>query len=126
MIVGIGIDTVKVSRIQQALMRFGQRFAEKILTTDELIRFRKHGQPARYLAKRFAVKEAFSKAIGTGIRTPVTWKNIGTKHHASGAPFLQFSATLSELVIEKGITKTHLTVTDEENLAIAFVILEGD
>ncbi|MDE2423629.1 MAG: holo-ACP synthase [Betaproteobacteria bacterium] len=126
MIIGIGVDTIKVSRIQQALTRFGTRFAEKILSEDELARFSKHNQPARYLAKRFAVKEAFSKAMGTGIRSPVTWKNIATQHHSSGAPYLSFSSNLSLLVKDRGITRTHLTVTDEENLAIAFVILEGE
>ncbi|KXW56824.1 holo-ACP synthase [Ferrovum sp. PN-J185] len=126
MIIGIGTDIVKISRIHQALTRFGHRFAEKILTEYEMDRFKKHVQPARYLAKRFAVKEAFSKAMGTGIRSPVTWKNIGTTHYPSGAPRLDFSLTLQELVKSRGITHTHLTVTDEENMAIAFVILERD
>ncbi len=126
MIVGIGTDIVKISRIHQALVKYGHRFAEKILTEYEMNRFNRHVQPARYLAKRFAVKEAFSKAMGTGIRSPVTWKNIGTTHHSSGAPLLDFSLSLQDLVTSRGITRTHLTVTDEENMAIAFVILERD
>jgi len=126
MIVGIGVDTVQVRRIRDALARHGHRFAEKILTPQELLRFDAHAQPARYLAKRFAVKEAFSKAMGTGIRSPVTWRKIGTAHNEAGAPTIAIHADLEAFAKTKGITHTHVSVTDEEQLAVAFVVLENN
>ncbi|MDE1990582.1 MAG: holo-ACP synthase [Betaproteobacteria bacterium] len=124
MIVGIGVDSVLVRRIRDALTRHGRRFAEKLLTAGELERFDAHAQPARYLAKRFAVKEAFSKALGTGMRHPVTWRHIGTSHDDHGAPTLDLAPELEALVRSRGITRTHVSVTDEEQQAVAFVILE--
>lgn len=124
MIVGIGVDTVQVRRIRDVLVRYGHRFAEKILTPQELLRFDAHAQPARYLANRFAVKEAFSKAMGTGMHSPVTWCKIGTAHDAAGAPTIAMHPDLAVYAQTKGITHTHVTVTDEEQLAVAFVVLE--
>lgn len=124
MIVGIGVDSVLVRRIRDALARHGRRFAERLLTPEELARFDAHAQPARYLAKRFAVKEAFSKAVGTGMRHPVTWRRIGTAHDAQGAPTLVLAPELEAFVRSRGITRTHVSVTDEEQQAVAFVILE--
>ena len=124
MIVGIGVDTVQIKRIRDALQRHGRRFAERVLTVQELTRFDAHSQPARYLAKRFAVKEAFSKALGTGMRTPVTWRNIGTTHDDQGAPAIALAPALAQWVEARGITRTHVSVTDETQHAVAFVILE--
>lgn len=124
MILGIGVDTVIIRRIRDVLQRRGRSFAAKVLTEAELVRFDRHAQPARYLAKRFAVKEAFSKAMGTGIQSPVTWRNIGTAHSAAGAPRLAFHPDLEELMRARGITRSHVSVTDEEDLAVAYVILE--
>lgn len=124
MIVGIGVDTVLIRRIRDALARHGRRFAERLLTAYELARFDAHVQPARYLAKRFAVKEAFSKALGTGMRYPVTWRHIGTTHDEQGAPTLALAPELEALMLSRGITRTHVSVTDEEQQAVAFVILE--
>ncbi len=124
MIVGIGVDTVQIKRIRDALQRHGRRFAERVLTVQELTRFDAHSQPARYLAKRFAVKEAFSKALGTGMHTPVTWRNIGTTHDDQGAPAIALAPALAQWVEARGITRTHVSVTDETQHAVAFVILE--
>ncbi|MDE2259234.1 MAG: holo-ACP synthase [Betaproteobacteria bacterium] len=124
MIIGIGVDTVLVRRIRDALNRHGTRLAEKLLTPYELQRFNSHGQPARYLAKRFAVKEAFSKAMGTGIHNPVTWRKIGTAHDEQGAPVIAMHPDLEAFALARGITHTHVSVTDEEQHAVAFVILE--
>ena len=88
MILGIGTDLCEIGRIQRAMDRFGDRFARKILGASELERFRSHRQPAAYLAKRFAAKEAFSKAIGTGIRYPVTWRNVNVVNGPSGRPIM--------------------------------------
>ncbi len=125
MIQGIGVDTIQISRVRKALDRHGSRFAEKILTEQELRVFESHSSPERYLAKRYAVKEAFSKAFGTGMRVPVTWKNIGTHHDGLGAPRIILSGTLDQMARDRGLLNMHVSVTDEEDLATAFVILEG-
>jgi len=125
MIVGIGTDLVEIARVELALERHGDRFARKILVPREYERFAAHRKPAAYLAKRFAAKEAFSKAMGTGIRTPVNWQNIGVVNHASGCPYLELSEVLAELVHRRGIRRVHVSITDERGMAAAFVVLEG-
>ncbi len=125
MIVGIGTDLVEIGRIEAALERWGERFARKVLVPRELERFRQHRKPAAYLAKRFAAKEAFSKAMGTGIRQPVTWRQIGVANQPSGRPYLELSQALEALVRSRGIVSVHLSLTDERGIAAAFVVLEG-
>jgi len=105
--------------------RFGEKFSVKILGESELQRFRSHRNPAAYLAKRFAAKEAFSKAIGTGIRYPVTWRNVNVVNGPSGRPSLVFSKDLNQLLARRGVCAVHLSITDESGLAGAYVILEG-
>ncbi len=126
MILGIGTDLVEIERIEAALGRWGERFARKILVPRELDRLARHRKPAAYLAKRFAAKEAFSKAMGTGIHTPVSWLNIGVVNHASGRPYLELSAALAALVERRGVQSVHLSLTDERGMAAAFVVLEGE
>ncbi|MCU0897322.1 MAG: holo-ACP synthase [Burkholderiales bacterium] len=126
MILGIGTDLVEIPRIEQALERWGERFAEKILVAPEMERFRAHRKRAAYLAKRFAAKEAFSKAIGTGIRFPVNWQNVSVANHRSGRPYLVLSDPLAAFVAARGVQSVHLSLTDELTVASAFVILEGD
>ena len=125
MIIGIGTDLCEIGRVQRALNRHGERFARKILIESELDRFRQHRKPAAYLAKRFAAKEAFSKAMGTGIHFPVNWHNVSVANGRSGRPMLQFSAPLEVLLRSRGVTATHLSLTDEIGMACAFVVLEG-
>ncbi|HKC45096.1 MAG TPA: holo-ACP synthase, partial [Burkholderiales bacterium] len=112
-------------RVAAALARHGDRFAHRILVAREYERFAAHRKPAAYLAKRFAAKEAFSKAMGTGIRAPVNWHNIGVVNHASGRPYLELSAVLADLVRRRGISNVHVSITDERGIAAAFVVLEG-
>ena len=126
MIVGIGTDLCEIGRIERALGRFGERFAAKILVHSELERFRRHRKPAAYLAKRFAVKEAFSKAMGTGIRAPVNWQNVWVDNAPSGKPVLRCSERLSILMQKRGIVNTHVSITDETGMACAFIVLEGE
>lgn len=125
MIVGIGTDLVEIQRIEKALARFGERFAQRILIEHELERFRRHRKPVAWLAKRFAAKEAFSKAMGTGIRFPVNWHNVSVDNAKSGKPVLHYSDRLTMLMNQRGITCAHISLTDEINLAFAFVVLEG-
>ena len=126
MIVGIGTDLVEIVRVERALERHGDRFARKILVAREYERFTAHRKPAAYLAKRFAAKEAFSKAMGTGIRAPVNWQNLGVVNHSSGRPYFELSEALAELVRRRGIRSVHVSLTDERGMAAAFVVLEGE
>ena len=125
MILGIGTDLCDIGRVQRALDRYGERFATKILVEAEMDRFRSHRKPAAYLAKRFAAKEAFSKAMGTGIRFPVNWHNVSVDNGRSGKPMLRFSDPLTALLKGRGIASAHLSLTDEVGMACAFVVLEG-
>jgi holo-[acyl-carrier protein] synthase len=123
-IYGVGTDVVEISRIQKALERFGERFAERILCEPELRRFRNHRLPANYLAKRFAAKEAFTKALGTGIHAPANWHGVWVKNLPSGKPVLEFSDPLKQLLSTRGVCGFHLSLTDERGVAMATVILE--
>ena len=124
MIFGIGTDIVEVSRIEDALARHGEGFARRILTDAELAEFQNSHTQARFLAKRFAAKEAFAKALGTGVRAPATMQNIGVSHDALGKPVLTLAPDLQTLVEEKNIVRQHLSISDEKALAVAFVVLE--
>jgi holo-[acyl-carrier protein] synthase len=124
MIYGVGTDVVEIARIEQALGRFGERFATRILCPPELERFRKHRLPANYLAKRFAAKEAFTKALGTGINAPANWHGVWVRNLPSGKPVLEFSDALNKLLSQRGVASSHLSLTDERGVAMATVILE--
>jgi holo-[acyl-carrier protein] synthase len=124
MIFGVGTDVVEIGRIEKALGRWGERFAERILCPPELQRFRNHKQPVSYLAKRFAAKEAFAKALGTGIKAPANWHGVWVTNQASGKPELQFSEPLKKALSSKSISRAHLTLADERGVAVATVILE--
>ena len=124
MIYGVGTDLIEIKRIERVLARFGDRFARRILCEPELKRFRAHRQPVAYLAKRFAAKEAFTKALGTGIHAPATWHGVWVVNLKSGKPQLEFSNELKKLLEEKHIQRSHLSLTDEREMACATVILE--
>lgn len=124
MIYGVGTDVVEISRIENALTRFGERFAKRILCDPELARFKNHRLPAAYLAKRFAAKEAFTKALGTGIHAPANWHGVWVRNLPSGKPVLQFSDALAKLLEQRRILQSHLSLTDERGVAMATVILE--
>lgn len=126
MIYGVGTDLIEIPRVERALARFGERFAERILCEPELRRFRGHAKPAAYLAKRFAAKEAFTKALGTGIRAPANWHGVWVSNLGSGKPQLEYSAALAALLERRGVRRSHLTLTDERGMACATVILECD
>jgi holo-[acyl-carrier protein] synthase len=125
MILGIGTDLCEIGRIEKALGRFGERFAQRILVPSELEVFRRRRKSAAYLAKRFAAKEAFSKAMGTGIHFPVNWHNVWVVNNRAGAPALEFSKALAALLKRRAIERVHISLTDEVGLACAYVILEG-
>ena len=124
MIYGVGTDLIELKRVERVLKRFGDRFAERILCEPELKRFRAHKQPVAYLAKRFAAKEAFTKALGTGIHAPANWHGVWVTNLKSGKPVLEFSPPLRKLMQERKIGRSHLSLTDEKEIASATVILE--
>lgn len=124
MIFGIGTDIVEVERIAASIAQFGDEFAKRILTESELERYLLSNIQARFLAKRFAAKEAFSKALGTGLRGPVSFQNITVTHDDLGKPLLLLATELQTFLHAKGIRHSHLSISDERNLAAAFVVLE--
>ena len=125
MIVGIGTDVVSIERIAGVLERHGERFLDRILTADERRRFDRTKAKASHLAKRWAAKEAFSKAIGTGIHPPFTWKAIGVGRDAKGKPLVVPGPEMARHLKKLGVTSSHLSLTDDAGVAVAFVVLEG-
>lgn len=124
MIFGIGTDIVEVSRIEESLARFGEAFAQRVLTEREWLAFEQLQTRARFLAKRFAAKEAFAKALGTGLRAPATFQQIGVGHDDLGKPVFDLGADLQIFLDQRGIRACHLSISDEKALAVAFVVLE--
>ena len=124
MIFGIGTDIDEVSRIAASIEEFGDAFAARILAESELESYQQTTIKARFLAKRFAAKEAFSKALGTGLRAPATFQNIAVSHDDLGKPLLILAKELQLFLQAKKISHTHISISDEKNLATAFVVLE--
>ena len=124
MIFGIGTDIVEVNRIQASITQFGDDFARRILADSELESYLQSHIKARFLAKRFAAKEAFSKALGTGLRAPATFQNIAVYHDVLGKPMLLLAPELQAFLDTKNIKQTHISISDEKTLAAAFVVLE--
>ncbi|MDR9439611.1 MAG: holo-ACP synthase [Halomonas sp.] len=125
MIIGIGTDVARVARFERAMGRHGDRFALRLLGEREHERFRGHLLPAAFLAKRFAAKEAFVKALGTGLRRGMRWTEIQVVNDTLGRPSLVLSGKALELAEAAGVRAVHLSLSDEEALAMAFVVLES-
>ncbi|PCI85614.1 MAG: hypothetical protein COB24_12545 [Hyphomicrobiales bacterium] len=130
MIIGIGTDIVEVRRIAQSIEKFGDKFLARTFSVDELEHAKKLNSPIPYYAKRFAAKEAFSKAIGTGIGQAALLKDISTLNNEQGAPYIQLSGNAAIFIanLQKnhadGDIKIHVSLSDEKQYAQAFVILE--
>ncbi len=128
MITGIGSDITNIARIEALLMRNKQRFLAKIFTKIEIDLLQNISHSKRllgYIAKRFAAKEAFSKALGTGIGKYASFQDIEIFSTSEGKPFFEFSIKLQEFLQQRyGAQKVHLSMTDEEDYAQAFVIIE--
>ena len=129
MIFGIGTDICDIRRLRATLARRGDRFADKVLGPAELQVF--HARRARvdvrgtaYLATRFSAKEAFSKAIGMGMRMPMTWRACEILNHPSGAPYIRLHGALADWFTARGL-RAHVTVTDETDYAASFVVVES-
>lgn len=124
MIFGVGTDIVRIQRMAKNLDRWGDRFAERILTPEEMEDYLRYSKKAGFLAKRFAAKEAAAKAMGLGFQDGLEMKQIGTGHDDKGKPLLMLTGYARTFVESNGITATHISVTDEQEYAIAFVVLE--
>jgi holo-[acyl-carrier protein] synthase len=129
MIYGIGTDICDDRRIQATYDRRGERFADKVLGPGEIVVFRQRlarvpARGIRYLATRFSAKEAFSKAIGLGLRMPMTWRGCEILKRASGQPYIHLHGDLAAWFQDRGLT-AHVTVTDESDYAASFVVVES-
>jgi holo-[acyl-carrier protein] synthase len=124
MITGIGTDIVHIDRVQKVLDRYGERFVNRILTPEERVRYERTKAKANHLAKRFAAKEAFSKAIGTGIRSPFRWHSVTVARDSKGKPLLKPDVKMAEYLAKSGVTHFHVSLTDDADVAMAFVVLE--
>lgn len=123
MIIGVGTDIVKVARIARALENHGERFAARILTPSELKRFQVAPDSTRYLAKRFALKEAVVKALGTGIAKGVSWQHINTANSAAGQPYAELNGVAESVMQSLGATTLSVSISDEEEYVLAFAVL---
>lgn len=128
MIVGIGTDLVEIARIEDSVARFGDRFAQRILGPAEWQRYlARRSRSARrgiaFLATRFAAKEAVSKALGLGMRMPMTWRAVEILNAPSGAPVAQARGALAEHLAQRRL-RLHVSVTDERSIAMAYAIAE--
>ncbi len=124
MIFGIGTDIVQVSRMQDNLDKHGLRFARRVLSEAELSDFEKNKYQSAFLAKRFAVKEAAVKALGTGFRDGISMTHITVGHDDLGKPVLTFSDVAKQIAHDKGIDNMHVSIADEKDYAVAYVVLE--
>ncbi len=129
MIVGIGADLVDIRRIEAVLARFGDRFVERCFTDVERAKSEQRKERAASYAKRFAAKEACSKALGTGVKMGIGWREMGVVNLPSGRPTLELTgkaALLLAAMAPEGMrVVAHLTITDDYPLAQAFVVLEA-
>ena len=131
MIVGVGTDIVLIERVETLLQRWGERFAQRVLGADELAEYRRrrgkdgHGQAyaARYLAKRFAAKEAFGKALGVGLRAPMSLHSLEVLNDGRGRPVAIVHKSLARHFEEQRLT-AHVSLSDERDSALAFVMIE--
>lgn len=125
MIVGIGTDIVEIVRIAELYEKRKTQFVERILSPEELTEFDSQMHPAKYLAKRWAAKEAVSKALGTGFSQGVAFNDITVGHLSSGQPVITLAGRTQAIADEKQITHWSISVSDETHYAVAFVVAEN-
>lgn len=124
MIKGLGNDIVEIARIESTLDRLGDKFVERILTPAEQQSYRDSKLPARFLAKRFCVKEACAKALGTGIGRGVSWQHMEMGHDEFGKPLMQLVDGASERLTALGAECVHVSLSDEQHYVVATAIIE--
>ena len=124
MIYGIGNDLVALKRIENLYEKYGQNLVNHVLHPIEQEELASANNQANFIAKRFAAKEAFSKAVGSGLRSPVTLRNIGVGHHESGKPEFFYEPPLQRWLIQQGIRHVYLSLSDDGEYVLAFAIAE--
>jgi holo-[acyl-carrier protein] synthase len=124
MIHGIGTDIVSIQRMDELHARFGGKLAERVLAPEEWGEYAESRNKDGFLAKRFAAKEAFAKAVGTGMRSPVHFGTVRINHDPLGRPGLAYAPELNDWMLQQGIGAAHLSLSDERDYAVAFVVLE--
>jgi len=124
MIRGVGTDIVATARMAALFRRHGERALAHFLAAEELDEGRRAGDSGRFLAKRFAAKEALAKALGCGLRAPVLLTSIAVRHDALGRPEFGYGDGLAEYMARQGL-RAHLSISDERDFAVAFVVVES-
>jgi holo-[acyl-carrier protein] synthase len=125
MLLGIGVDIVEIARIESALERFGERFAQRILTDSEIETFAARERKASFLASRFAAKEAVSKALGTGVAQGIGFRDIEIVNDALGKPGVLFHGAANRLAQRHGVCNALVSLSDERHYCVAMVTLES-
>ncbi len=125
MIRGIGVDLVTIARMTGMIERHGERLAKRILAPAELADYAAAQDKGRFLAKRFAAKEAVAKALGVGMRTPIHMERITVTHDDRGQPGFAFADPLRDWLTARRIGRIHLSISDEPDHAVAFVVAEA-
>lgn len=124
MIFGIGVDIAEIARIEKDLQRFGERFERRVFSEEERHYCRDSSRPGEHFAARFAAKEAFLKALGTGRSQRIGWQQVAVSRSASGKPELKVTGRARELLDSHAIHGLHLSLSHSENYAVAVVVLE--
>lgn len=125
MILGTGIDIVHIERIERLMGRWGDRFLGRVYTEGEISRCQQRSRPSECFAIRFAAKEAFLKAIGTGLRHGIQWTDIEVENDPMGKPLLSLHRRAKEILQTRRIEKTFLTLSHDRPFAVAHVLIEG-
>jgi len=124
LIAGVGVDRIAIKRVEAAIDRHGERFIKRLFSDREIAQSNAKGYPARRFAMLFAAKEAVSKALGTGLRQGVTLQSIETIHQASGKPVVTLHDGAKSIAEKLNIRAVHLSLTDDEGVAMAFAVAE--
>lgn len=125
MIYGVGTDIINIKRVEYILSKNKQGFVKRVLSEHEQALFANKGDSATYCAKRFAAKEAFAKALGTGIGKIVSFQDLTIRNNENGKPYFIPSEKLRLYLVDRNIKQAHLSLSDEKHNAVAFVILES-
>jgi holo-[acyl-carrier protein] synthase len=123
MTIAIGTDIVEIQRIASALERQGDKFVQRILTESEILEYQARGNSVAFLAKRFAAKEAIAKALGTGIGRGISFQHMIVSNNSEGAPQVELQANAAERLKQLGGTNVLLSLSDEKNTALAYVVI---
>jgi holo-[acyl-carrier protein] synthase len=123
MTIAIGTDIVEIQRIASALERQGDKFVQRILTESEILEYQARGNSVAFLAKRFAAKEAIAKALGTGIGRGISFQHMVVSNNSEGAPQVELQANAAERLKQLGGTNVLLSLSDEKNTALAYVVI---